>query len=857
MRLYFTKPVRILIISLLSTILFIIVASTVVSVFYEKAVIRYMKKYMDEHLLTQISMDDIHFSVLKGFPGATVDIERVVMLSGDHFSPRDFKNGFADTLLKAREVSFRFDLIKLFHKDYSLKKIEISDGFINILVDKNGHHNLHIWKSDTSGQSTQYSVNLQNIVLTDMRLRWIDLKNVTRFAAFTHTASFKGDYTNQVLTGNAHANMTGVSLSVKNARWINNAGMLIQTGMRYGDDRFTVSNGRVRLNKADMAIQGEYKTGKKGWLDLEVDIPRFGLAEMISMIPAVNDSLLSNYRFTGKGSLKVNVHGTPSDPDHLQVSSVFNLSNGSARNLQTRMNLHGINVTGSVSGINASKFTLHLSKFTASMGKGKLTGKLELRNLRDLNLDANARGDIDLSALGEFLSMDTIEYLGGMVRADFAFTGSISKLRADSAAHFLDYMRSGTFYFDNAGLTIKKSVISVRKISGRAVMNGSVYLDSVQMTIHDNQLMVNGTVRNLSSYLLGNGILESNLVVNASNYSINYLLQQNSQEDDGQGKGYVAILPKRMHLKARLHSDGFDASRFRATDLSLTVALAGDSLQIPSFSLKFGDGSLSGNAFITQKDPYHTVHIRCNSISRQIDIHELFTAFNNFAQKFIIDKNLKGSLNGTINFSATWDSVLRFIPKSLLADADIEIRDGELIQFEPMLALSKYINVDELRLIRFQTLKNSIHIEDRIVSIPEMDIHSSAFNIGVAGHQNFDNLFEYRLNVLLSEVLFNKARKKKKEMNEFFVEDDIGSQTTIPLLIAGTPDNFDVKFDRKRAFSLTRQHIDKPADRKQPVKEENGVRVEWEENKATQEPVRKKETKNKQEDEIQVEWNED
>ena len=33
-------------------------------------------------------------------------------------------------------------------------------------------------------------------------------------------------------------------------------------------------------------------------------------------------------------------------------------------------------------------------------------------------------------------------------------------------------------------------------------------------------------------------------------------------------------------------------------------------------------------------------------------------------------------------------------------------------------------------------------------------------------------VFEYRLNVLLSEVLFNKARKKKKEMDEFLVEED-------------------------------------------------------------------------------------
>ena len=75
-----------------------------------------------------------------------------------------------------------------------------------------------------------------------------------------------------------------------------------------------------------------------------------------------------------------------------------------------------------------------------------------------------------------------------------------------------------------------------------------------------------------------------------------------------------------------------------------------------------------------------------------LNIQELFTAFNNFAQKFIVDKNLKGKLNSTISFYAQWDSMLRFLPKTLEASGKLEITDGQLVQFEPMLKLSKYIN---------------------------------------------------------------------------------------------------------------------------------------------------------------------
>ena len=98
---------------------------------------------MDEHLLTQVSMDDIRLR-FKRVSKRHGEIKQAVMLSGEVFLG-DFRGPYADTLLKARKVSFQFDMIRLLNKDYDLKKIQISDGFLNILFDQKGHHNLNIW----------------------------------------------------------------------------------------------------------------------------------------------------------------------------------------------------------------------------------------------------------------------------------------------------------------------------------------------------------------------------------------------------------------------------------------------------------------------------------------------------------------------------------------------------------------------------------------------------------------------------------------------------------------------------------------------------------------------------------------
>jgi hypothetical protein len=336
--------------------------------------------------------------------------------------------------------------------------------------------------------------------------------------------------------------------------------------------------------------------------------------------------------------------------------------------------------------------------------------------------------------------------------------------------------------------------------------------------------------------------------VQADDFTINSFLRGEGSSTTG---GHAtSMFPDRMNLKAKLHAGTFEAARFSARDLSLTLTLAGDSIYIPAFSMHFPDGQITGNALVAE-DRKHTLTVTCNSVSKQINIQQLFTAFNNFAQNFIIDKNVKGSLNGTIQFTAQWDSSLNFIAKSLKARAELEVTNGELVQFEPMLKLSKYISVDELRLIRFKTMKNEIFVNDRMVTLPEMAIHSTAFNISVSGTHSFDNVFDYRMRVLLSEMLFNKARNKRTDMDEYLVEED-GQRTTIPLIIAGTPDNFDVKFDRRRAFDLTRRNAVQQGSVAEPDKSQ--FRIEWDEEK--QAPAAGTKPKPNDDDDFTIEWDE-
>jgi len=290
------------------------------------------------------------------------------------------------------------------------------------------------------------------------------------------------------------------------------------------------------------------------------------------------------------------------------------------------------------------------------------------------------------------------------------------------------------------------------------------------------------------------------------------------------------------------------------------------------------NGVISGKAVITGEEQNNML-LRTTGELRKIDIYKLFYVFNDFGQDFLVAKNLKGFVSGTINFSAQISPKLELLTKNLTTESDFIIENGELINFEPINELSSFVELSELQHIKFSTLKNSVMIKDEKVFIPQMDINSSAFNITISGTHGFDNYFDYKVRLNLNEVLSRKAKLAKKENEEFgVVEDDGSGETNIYLSVIGTPDDFNVRYDRKEAMNKIKSNLQEEKKLlKTILKEELGLFrkdtasaaiknpekeqfiYDWEDEKDVQEvPVKTEKEKKaqKKDPDIRVTWDE-
>ena len=68
--------------------------------------------------------------------------------------------------------------------------------------------------------------------------------------------------------------------------------------------------------------------------------------------------------------------------------------------------------------------------------------------------------------------------------------------------------------------------------------------------------------------------------------------------------------------------------------------------------------------------------------------------------------------------------------------------------------------------VKFSTLENTIEIDNNVITIPAMEIKSSALSVFISGTHTFEQEINYRIKLLLSELMSTKFRKENTQIKK-------------------------------------------------------------------------------------------
>jgi hypothetical protein len=207
-------------------------------------------------------------------------------------------------------------------------------------------------------------------------------------------------------------------------------------------------------------------------------------------------------------------------------------------------------------------------------------------------------------------------------------------------------------------------------------------------------------------------------------------------------------------------------------------------------SAKLWNGKIDAdfNMFARKQTIQNVLQARYSNINLEQALREN----NNMGQTHITYQQVSGHITGTT--TAEWQTNLKgiILDTGLTVSSKTYIQSGILSNYEPLMALSKFIHINELKRISFSDFNIDFSIARNTLFLNKTELRNNALNMDLWGKQTFSDSILYHVRLSLTELLFNKI---KNPLSKFKTREKTKSFGTA-VLISGTLDHPEVHWDR-------------------------------------------------------------
>ena len=787
----------------------------IVSKFYEEEIGQYAIQELNKNIYTPVSVAEVDLTLFRKFPDASIHFKNVFIPSVKGFHTEQFKQQNTDTLLYLDDLFFQFSLKGLFAKKYVVREVHINRGKANLFIDSTGTGNYVFWKKTEQDKDARFILNLENVRITNIFLLQLNKAKETELKGFVNRLLLKGDFQKQEyeLSGRLAGRIK--RFFINQTGFIHDSEIHSEARLIYSRGTYRLINGMIGWDDLDFDVNGSISKSGPMQMDLTITGENLDAASLLDHIPGSTEHVKDKINLAGIIDLTASITGIVSPSEQPSVESRFSLGQGHIRLIDKDVDIYDVRFDGMYtngSRNNLSTSSVLLDNISFRYLTSRIGGSLNVEDFKNPAFNCSVKADFYLEHLQNLISLEPFDYLHGNVKTRMNIKGRHKKLFDIKKEDLPGLDLRGTVLLDDVHLKLKKNRLGYNHLSGTIEYDKYLKLSNLSASIAGNNLIISGRVDNVIDRLVRDHTsIWADLEIYSDRVTIDSLIAGIKGEESDE-KSVRNKFPDHLYIKSKYWFDELKWSNFSAENVRGDLAYRPGYLRFDSFQFSSMGGHVTGDGFYEQTD-LMDYKLRLKSTVHDIDISDLFYSCNNFGQSFIVDKHLKGSLTGTIDFYTQFDQSHRLVKESILTESDVEIRNGELIHFEPMLGLSRFIEVEELEHVAFSTLSNQIFIRNSAVVIPKMDIHSSAFNISGSGIHHFNNNFDYKVVVDLSEILAGKSRHNFDNQQEFgVIRDDGLGRTKLYLSIVGTPEDYDISYDRKNAVKSVKDRMSEEKD---------------------------------------------
>lgn len=760
-------------------------------------------------LTTELEVGSFGVSLIRTFPNLGVNLKDIQLA--------DTRDG---RLLEAEELSFRASLFSLLGSNLQLKSVVLRDAALHIHYDRQGKSNFDIFKtteSVTESEGSAANIQLGEASVNRLELIYEDEQNQQALALSVDDATFAGDFGSERYRLDSDILLYISMLEDGGERLL--AGQRLELSAkvdvdqsigRYQFDQVAVQLGQLPLSTSGVVISQESDTE----IDLNFTSDGATLADLIDLLPPSMREQLSGIETRGDFSLNGTVKGKYNNTNQPAINIDLSMANGQLRGERIVAKVRDIGFRANFNnGSNHSNRTAKLSveNFAGEMDGEPFAMDLTIENLDDPTIDFSANGALAPGLLLGFIPDERITDAQGLVRIrELGLNGRYEDMLRASRLHRVKL--NGQLNFEGAGFTINDERISLEE--GSVMMRGNeLKIDQVVLQAPDTEIRFNGQATNVLPVLFADSLnsqsaqLGFTADLRANSLDIDQLLAlgapseevQEEAEATGQADSLAqAEVEKRAFFTSFLNGtfsatiDEFNYGEISGENFQGDLIFTPGELQIKG-KTEAMDGSfqLDGDLLFANR-PKLSAKLTANNISA----YEFFRQAENFGQEVLVADNLEGDLDARIFIEAEFDEEGTFQEDKLHVLGGLGINDGVLKDFAMLEDFSAFVDIRDLREIRFRNLENFFEVRNRKLHLPVMFIQSNALNLTISGEHTFDQDIAYYLKVNAGQIMADRFRQhdanlkpKPARRNGFF---------NLYYAILGDLDNYNFNSDKRR-----------------------------------------------------------
>lgn len=753
--------VRKILITLAVFVLLIFAAAVIIPFAFKDKIVAKVKTEINKNVNAQVDFGDFDISILRSFPDLSLKVENFIIRGLDEFE--------SDTLAAINNSFLTLDIMSVIKGEtIKIKTVVLDQPNLHFIVLENGKANWDVIKAGDEAEPAadgeplnltlkKYEINNGNIIFDDRSTKFfMSLIDVNH--------SGKGDFTEDIFTLTTKTTSPEITVIFDKIPYLNkvNLNWDADLEMNLPESKYTFRENELTINDLVLALDG-FVAMPADDINMEINYAakRGDFKSIISLIPAVYRKDFKEIQSSGQIVFNGYVKGIYNDKTFPAFALNVQVENGMFKYPDLPNEMRDVNMDLKIVKAQGdlNNMTIDMPKLSFVMGGDPFSGRMLIKTpISDPDIDAAAKGKIDLAGVSKMVPLEEGTNMSGMINADVMVKGRLSSIEqkrfneftangqiAVAELNYSDMENPTPVYLKSMLMKFNPSVVTVENLDGR---------------YGRTDFRGNGQLENFLAYALKDEMLRGSMVINSSTVDLNEFMADDASsaqasQTETTSEGIIQI-PANVNFKLTASAGRVIYEDWDISNVKGIMQIADQRVSLSDVFMNTLDGVVRLAGYYETKDPRQP-KIDYNITVENLDIQKTYSTFVAVQKLAPIASRVNGNYSTTFKVAGFLDNKMEPVINSLNGSGNLRTASVVVKNFEPLTKLADQLKMDQLKDLNVNNVNLSFNFIDGRVFVEPFKVNLGEIASTIQGSNGFDQSIDYVLTMAVPRARFGSA----------------------------------------------------------------------------------------------------